>query len=473
MPREVVSTGHSPQAFCGFENLDANFIYCPNQFFEVCLRHYSRGVVRLVAYMLRKTLGYLDGDGNPVQQDIRIPYSEISKCAGVSTRAIPRALEEAESGGFILCVTPGVANNRGQRGQAAEYRLRWSSEGDGYTDDPNGFHGFYAGDGRRSPIPNGYFDLVVRQDTLAMAKVVGTVLRHSAGYQNQFGGRRPDAPLAYSYIQRFANIGDRTTLSETLRDGIQKGYICRVSRGHFDPNAGKRSRAARYAVKWLDQAESSVNTAETLPGKSEHGRNPTGNTAKNLPEKDGKNPTDRKTSSNTSYKQQDVVVENPEGYELLVREGINKNTAIALSGSATLEEIQNQIKWLEFRNPENRPAMLRKAIEEEWCEPDGIIEHKRHEHAREREQQDNIERAVREAAIADQKQKRLERHTRLLAYWREQSTEDQQKYRQTAVEQAASDLQRRLIQRSSLGNPTREILDVMELALPEPIGELF
>ena len=52
--------------FQGFEPLTGNFLYCPNQFFEVCLPNYSRGVVRLVAFMLRKTLGWLDKDGNPI-----------------------------------------------------------------------------------------------------------------------------------------------------------------------------------------------------------------------------------------------------------------------------------------------------------------------------------------------------------------------------------------------------------------------
>ncbi len=471
MTKLPISTGHSPQAFRGFERLDANYIYCPNQFFEVCLRHYSRGIVRLVAFVLRKTLGYLDENGNPVRQDIRVSYSDLSTHAGVSTRAIPKALEDAESGRFIQCVTPGVPNSRGQCGRAAEYQLRWSDENTGYTDDPQQFRGFYAGDGHRSPIPNGFFDIVVRQDPLAMAKVVGTVLRHTVGYQNQFGGRRSDAPLSYSYMQRFANIGDRTTLSQTLKDATQKGYVCCVSKGHFDPNAGRQSRSAQYAVKWLDGAERLDGTAKTRPGESEHGKKPTGNTAKARPGKDGKNPTDRKTVSKTSYKQQNVVATNSEGCELLIGEGINKTTAITLAASVTLEEIRNQIKWLEFRNPANRPAMLRKAIEERWCEPDGIGEHRNQEHARSREERENVERAVHEIAIAGQKQERLQRRTRLLACWRQQSTENQRQFRQTAAEQAATEFQRRLIQKSSLDSPVGEVLEAMAFAVAEPIGE--
>lgn len=471
MPSSPPTSGNQSNDFPGFDHLDANYIYCPNQFFHVCLRHYSRGVVRLVAYVLRETLGYLDKNGRPVRQDVRISYSDLSKRAGVSTRAIPKALKDAESGRFIECVTRGVANRLGQRGQAGEYRLRWSGDDDGYTDDPKQFDGFYAGDGHRSPIPNGFFDIVVRQETLAMAKVVGTVLRHTVGYQNQFGGRRPDAPLPYSYIQRFANLGDRTTLAEALKDAVENGYICRASEGYFDPNAGSQSRAAKYAVRWLDDAARQTNTAKTRPAFTKHGKIPTGNTAGPRPGRDSKNPTDRKKSSKGTYKQQDVVAGNPRGYELLVGEGISGHTAIRLSECATAETIQNQIRWLEFRNPANRPAMLRRAIEENWSEPEHVAQQAQHDRARSRDKQDNAARAAREAAIAARMSDLQKRRKRLLALWQTQSSENRQKFRQLAAEKAASDLQRRLIRKSNLDTPVSEILEVMALSVSRPVGE--
>lgn len=474
MPCEVVTIGNGQQVFRGFEHLDANYIYCPNQFFEVCLRYHSRGVVRLVAYMLRKTLGYLDKTGSPVRQDIRISYLELSRHAGISTRAIPNALRDAESAGFIRCVTSGLANGRGQRGRAAQYRLRWSGEDDDYTNDPQQFRGFYAGEGHRTPIPNGFFDVVVHQETLAMAKVVGTVLRHTVGYQNQFGGRRPDAPLAYSYIQRFANINDRTTLSKTLKVAEQKGYIGCISKGRFDPNAGRQSCAARYAVKWLEEAMNDVKTAETRPERSSpsrHGKIPTGNVAESRPAEDGKIPTGRKTISKTSYKQQNVVAKSHEGYALLIEEGIDKKTARRLARSASLDEIRRQVQWIDFRSPQNRPAMLRKAIEQDWREPDGFAEHRRQQRARRREERENAERAAREAAIADQKLKGAKRRSRLLACWKQQSLDDRQRYRQMAARQAASDIERRLIHKSDLNSPSREILEVMALAIADRVGE--
>ena len=469
MPATTLPTGRTAEAFGGFEHLDANYIYCPNQFFEVCVRHYSRGVVRLVAYILRETLGHLDKNGNPVRQDIRVSYSDICQRAGVSTRAIPKALDAAQSAGFIQCVTPGVANSRGQRGRAAEYRLRWCDEDDNYTDDPQHFRGFFVGDGHRSPIPNGYFDIVVRSETLAMAKVVGVILRHTVGYQNQFGGRRSDAPLAYSYIQRFANIGDRTTLSETLKRAAERGYICCVAKGNFDPNAGRHSCAARYAVKWLEKATGNAVTAKTRPSTSIRGKNPTGNMAETLSAKDGKNPTDRKTSSKTTYKQHRVAEKHSESYALLVGEGIDPDTAARLATLANREDIQRQVAWLDFRNPRNRPAMLRRAIEEQWSQPDGVVDHTKQEREREREEREIADRGAREAAIADQKRAMRKRRSQLLVCWRGQSKDDQRKYQQQALRQAASNLERRFIRQSDIDNPAPDVLEVMALATGDPM----
>ena len=82
-----VATGDRSTPFEGFEPLTANFIYCPNQFFDVCLPHYSRGVVRLVGYILYRTLRWRDQDGNPCEENIPVPYADLVSEAGISRRA--------------------------------------------------------------------------------------------------------------------------------------------------------------------------------------------------------------------------------------------------------------------------------------------------------------------------------------------------------------------------------------------------
>jgi hypothetical protein len=72
--------------FAGFAAPTSNTTYTPNQFFDVCLPHCSRGTVRLVAYMIRKTLGWCDAHGNPQQEVIQFSYSELERYAGVIAR---------------------------------------------------------------------------------------------------------------------------------------------------------------------------------------------------------------------------------------------------------------------------------------------------------------------------------------------------------------------------------------------------
>ena len=113
--------------FRGFEHPNANFVYCPNQFFDVCLPNHSRGVIRLVAYILRKTLGWLDENGTPVEQNISASYRDLITKAGVSRGGIRKAIDEAIAGGFISCTREPRVTRNGRPAQTARYTLRWDT----------------------------------------------------------------------------------------------------------------------------------------------------------------------------------------------------------------------------------------------------------------------------------------------------------------------------------------------------------
>ena len=259
--------------FNGFEHLTANYLYCPNQFFEVCLPHHSRGTVRLVAYLLRKTLGWLDTEGSPIEQDISVSYRDLINEAGISRGAIRKALDEAVAGGFIICIQQGKGNGNNQSSETACYAPRWDTDTQ-YHKNSEKFNGFFAGEGYRTPIPNSFFDLIVRQETLSVVKVVGSVLRHTVGYQNQFGGRRQIAPLSYSYIQKYVNLSDRSTLSAAIQHAIETGYIHCVQKGGIDPSHNKR-RPSTYALRWHEQANGEVNGSKTRPATRQRFKNQT------------------------------------------------------------------------------------------------------------------------------------------------------------------------------------------------------
>jgi hypothetical protein len=471
-----MTNGHTP-AFRGFEPPTANFIYCPNQFFDLCLPHYSRNVVRLVAHLLYKTLGWLDKNGNPIEQNISVSYGDLITEAGISRGAIRRTIDDAVAAGLIVCTQQGLAKDRGQAGQTGRYMLRWDS-GTRYLADPRTFQGFYAGEGHRTPIPNAFFGHVVRWERLAVVKVVGTVLRHTVGYANQFGtGRRTHAPLSYSYIQQYARMRDRTTLSDAIHHAINVGYVRCVSKGTFHSRPGNR-RAATYSVNWLHEGTSQQFGTKTPPVATDRYKNPTSNGSENRPVDPFKNPTKEKTDRNNTFKQQDmrpaaVVVDCEKAYDLLIDAGFDRQTAVRLSQSRGIKELEQQIDWLPKRSPDRNPlGMLRRAIEENWTAPVAVVVEEKKNEARQKDKESQERQAADDKAAAARKRQRREFRQTMLSQWYKLSAAEQRTHHQTAIENANSDfLQNRLRRHSDLNDPPTETLENMARALALPIGE--
>jgi len=401
MDRQHTGNGRHPQTsrnereeqtFVGFLPLTGNFLYCPNQFFDLCLAHHSRGVVRLVGYLLRRTLGWLDEHGNPIEQRIEVSYQELVDRAQISRGAIRDVLSEAVKGRLVRYARHGRANENGRMGEASRFELCWDPDGE-YTSEPKNFRGFFTGEGHRSPIPNDFFDRVLPNEPLAVVQVVGAVLRHTVGYQNQFGGRRQQAPLSYSYLQRYTGIGGRRHLAAAIERALEANFIHLVKEGTFDPNAADGSEAAEYAVKWAASepfGRSNGSKREPGPnGPSRAGtvqkgnrvdsskREPdaafkkgTGNGPLREPEERFKKGTVEKTLLNNTSKEQQQEAVAEETILKLVEEGFDQSTAKLLTAKATLETIQNQVRWIDQRAPNrNRLGMLRNAILEDWPEP--------------------------------------------------------------------------------------------------------
>ena len=129
------------QPFTGFQSPTSNTTYTPNQFFDVVLPSASRGVVRLVAYMLRKTLGWSDAHGNPQEaQDSNLLPGTRDTHAGIAQSKIRAALDEAIAARYIQCLSTGHAHSCGTLGQSSVYEIRWD-ERDIYLTDPRSFRG--------------------------------------------------------------------------------------------------------------------------------------------------------------------------------------------------------------------------------------------------------------------------------------------------------------------------------------------
>lgn len=394
--------------FAGFTPLDANFLYCPNQFLDICLPHHSRGCVRLVGFLFRKTLGWRDEFGRPLQQRIPVPYSVLIEEAGISRGAIRDAIDEAVKARLIRCTLEGRAHANGRAAQSASYELRWD-HGTEFARSPAEFKGFFAGDGHRTPIPNDFFDVVVPCEPLAVIRVVGAVIRKTIGYQDQFGGRRMAAPLSFTELQRRSNIADRKTIAAAIRRAIEANFITLVQEGRFDPNGGAANQPAAYGIKWAERGAgvgsktppaarmrsvlkphrlrandsdsiargiSATSGSEIPPGAEI----PLGSKSPPAPEsvqepyrRRSGNPTDNGSKTQLLERALPKEDSKEQPQQLLERVGFDRKTAKLLASRVTGDLIERQILWLDRRAPsKSRLGMLRRAIEEDWPEPETI-----------------------------------------------------------------------------------------------------
>ncbi len=376
------------KAFAGFRPINANYIYTPNQFFELCLPNQSRGCVRLVSYLLRRTLGWLGADGRPIEQRISVTWRQLIDEAGISRGGISKAVAEAVDAGYVRIVARGRAKSVGKDSASARYELRWDDSGE-WQSDPHTFRGFYTGEGRRSPIPDAYFDDIVKREPLATSRVVGIVLRQTIGYQNQFGGRRQQTALSFSELQRRCGISDRKTLSKAVHAALDVGYIRLAQAGTFDPDGGRCSTAAEYGVRWQVGSETpptrtgaSVQKGDR-PARSPRSKKATGTAVQKTHRPRSTNPTgvgtvsppalveEEKTPPKNTLKQHTVDA----AATALARAGFDQATADWLAGELDADVIDRQLAWLPRRSvSRNRLGLLRRALVEDWPEPASVAD---------------------------------------------------------------------------------------------------
>jgi hypothetical protein len=348
-------------AFQGFRAPTSNTTYTPNQFFDVVIPNFSRGVVRIAAYLLRKTLGWCDANGNPQEEQIEVTYSELERKAGVSRDMIRGALDRALEGHIIECVTAGRAKHAHDAGQTACYQLCWSSVP--YTTRLDAFQGFFEGEGNRTDIPNEFFDIVIPNEPLSVIKVVGSIIRHSIGFQAKHGRRRQQVALSYQQIENYARFGSRSDLAKALRIALEKNYIVRLESGVFSPDAAER-RSAVYAIRWFDNPIGQKN--EPVLERSE---NQTSIGQISAPANQSENRTNIKTKPGNETGNSLPAVDS-DLHQKLIAFGFNEKTALKLICEHSRQDIEDQFVWLSQRAPARSPAgLLRRAIEQKWPAP--------------------------------------------------------------------------------------------------------
>lgn len=353
----------SPAAlpFKGFRPPTSSTTYTPNQFFDLVIPHFSRGVVRIVGYLIRKTLGWCDVNGNPQDEEIEASYSELEHKAGVSRDMIRQALDDALNGHILECVREGRPKLAHDAGQSALYSLRWSTTA--YTTKPAEFRGFFEGDGNRTDIPNEFFDVVIPNEPLSVIKVVGSIIRHSIGFQTKHGRRRQQVALSFQHIQNYVRIGSRSDLAKAVRTALEKNYIIRVEEGVFSHRFDER-RSATYALRWSDNL-----IGQKIAPAVERSENETsiGQISEPAHRSEMQTSIETKPENETGNRQ---PAADTDLLQRLVSIGFSEKTATKLIRDHSRQTIEDQIAWLPHRAPARSPAgLLRRAIEQQWPTP--------------------------------------------------------------------------------------------------------
>jgi hypothetical protein len=392
----------------GFPNFDIPYTYTPNNFFDVLIMQVNdRSVIRIVSYMLYKQITLTGRKGKPYDREVLVTYQELVERAGVARGSIRPALDKAIELNFIECVRPGQPHLFGSVAVSPLFKVKWDYSKT-YGRSVDSFNGFYPYKDQHTWIPNDFFELVVTQEPLAVIRLVGTILRHTIGWEDEFGYRQLNVQMSYTTIQNVANLSGRS-LWLALNQAIEKGYILRAKNGFFDPRAGKMSESAIYTPKWRDlniylfndhqppptnsplpkqtesQVESNQNSKTETAGSVQKVRREIGSKSKAGSVQKVRREIGSKSKAAIigikNYVQEKEYIKQQQGadapelaaadiYSQLQNEGFDHQAALNLTENYTADQITQQIEWLGKRNPSrNRLGMLRKAIEESWPKP--------------------------------------------------------------------------------------------------------
>ena len=365
--------GEQEKPFAGFQPLTSNTTYTPNQVFDVCLRFSSQSAFRLVAHLIRRTLGWVDSDGQPQESRPAAGYADLIARAGISRNRVRAALDEAEAAGFVRLHHAGTLASPGKAGSAALYELAWDPRPD-YQKTPQEFREFFEGEGHRTDVPNDYFDRNVPNEPFSVSKVVGAILRFSIGFQAHKGSRRQHVAMSLTDISRYACISSRRTVSAAVQTAIEKGYIVRLEEGAFAARKADRKKAA-YALCWSDgwgakgkgrERSQKDTSASRIPAPAS--QKVTSSSAKSTP--DGR--CEKDTNLETPIKNETTKPGSAdfEMVRLLLDEGVSEVNAQRLAERYPRERIIRQVEWLPMRGAtKSKAGLLVRAIEGDWERP--------------------------------------------------------------------------------------------------------
>jgi hypothetical protein len=371
--------------------------------------------------MLRKTLGWVDESGDPVQERHEFSYRELETDAGIVQSGLQKAVDEALKYHFIRRAQKARVQTQGVNAKSAAYELLWDA--DRYTDALRHFQGFYlqpsyiddSGQNRigRKNIPNVFFDYLVKIENRALIRAVGTLLWYSIDW-GKGGERRTTVRKSLRELVELTQLA-KGSVVRALDEAIEKGYIERVEPGIFDLTTGNRHGSITvYGIRWTKEYTYTYKGLPVLVGEeTERFKNETRSVFENaskmrhaIPDetlqkqatgqtaKRSKNETrnaseirheerfknETITTSNTTTFKTSITnsstsaassLPSPVAAAALIQTGFSKSVAENLARNFPPSVINRQIELLPKRVASKNPlGLLRRAIEENWPDPD-------------------------------------------------------------------------------------------------------
>lgn len=232
----------SPISFGGFPSLEANFTPVPNIFFDFVVPNFPECVIKVVAVIIRATLGWNDPVTGERRIEAELSLSDIQRRGQMSRSAARDGVRKALESGLIT-ETAGAYATAGSR-----YALRWADEE----------RQRITIERHRKATDN--FPLVARTMQAEDQSVAGGV-RNSDRYEIQTGTKNDPVEIQTPYKRKRSSEKKPLGLSEKETLNVERGNRVkkRVVPQEETPNAPEtpvyRSETSAYRTRETGQIE--------------------------------------------------------------------------------------------------------------------------------------------------------------------------------------------------------------------------
>ncbi len=381
--------------FPGFRR--PTYTQVPDEFFDLAPQLLERHL-KIMLYVMRRTFGFKKStDRISISQFLEGITTrdgrQLDRGCGLSKKPLLEGLKELESAGLLTVVR---STNRHDGHEVNEYELHLRTEQLPSADGLHDFGGFRE-QVKYVQVPDELFDVLLPDLNAGELKLLLFIVRQTQGFGRESvalarrelleGIRAIDGRL----LAQGTGIGERQLKEARKRlrthnvieteerrsaDGRGESTVYRLKVLPFE---GEGALFPPRGVRKLYQGEGKLSPkggVESLPRRGvpsppRNGEDGTqGNGAESPPDNThGLQIVEQETQQ--QERSDSIRSAHPDVVVALLNLGVTRGTAISLRERFPAQTILTQIEMLPYRGPDNPPAMLVRAIQEDWAPPPG------------------------------------------------------------------------------------------------------